>query len=359
MKIKLNRTKVLIAALCVVTVASVTCAGVVCSKYVNNRPTEYYWESLARKVSPNILMEYGDRGDEGFVRLKDVRTGKYTTPKLQHVFINEYDAEDSLVVFRTHDRLRGYLNVNTGKIIIPAQYNRAWNFSDGLAAVLKDGVVSFVNAEGEPAFPATFPIFYDDDYSEIAFQFHDGLCVMRTLDGKWGLINARGEWVVEPHYNSINAPVHGCRIVTDGSRYGLLNAEGKEILPVEYDFIRVASDERGFVLAKDGYAKEVDWNLQTLVPFVYDGLYELEYVGDRTHEYDETDGGYHRNVPTYWRYDIGKWSGVMDLDGNVIIPARYYMVRNVDDTRFEVEVTCGGDRILFNTKGQPIGKSAF
>ena len=32
------------------------------------------------------------------------------------------------------------------------------------------------------------------------------------------------------------------------------------------------------------------------------------------------------------------------------------MVRIVDDNLFEVEVTCGGDHILFNNKGEYVGK---
>ena len=64
-------------------------------------------------------------------------------------------------------------------------------------------------------------------------------------------------------------------------------------------------------------------------------------------------------VPKYWRYDVGTGSGVIDNEGNVIVPAKYYMVRIVDDTLFEVEVTCGGDRILFNNKGHYVGKSKF
>ena len=191
-------------------------------------------------------MVHGSRGQEDFVRLKDVRTDKFTTPKLQHIFINEFNTGDSLVVFRTFDRLRGYLNVNTGEIVIPAQYNRAWNFSEGLAGVLKDGIVSFIKEDGELAFDKTFPIYYDDDFCDIAFQFHHGLCVMKTMDDKWGLINTQGEWVVEPIYTTISAPRKGYRIVSDGKFYGLISEKGQVVLPLEYDFIRLSSNPAGF-----------------------------------------------------------------------------------------------------------------
>lgn len=349
--------KVLIVALCVLATAALAFSCLMAHIYYDKYHKDYYFENVARPISENILMIYGEEGYRNFVRLKDIRTGKFITPKLQHIFINDYNTDDSLVVFRTFDRLRGYLNVNTGEIIIPAQYNRAWNFSEGIAAVLKNGFISFIDSKGEPAFDTTFPIYYEDNYNDIAPQFHNGLCVMRSSENKWGLINTHGEWVVEPIYTDIHAPRFGYRIVSDGNKYGLLTMEGNIALPLEYDFIRPASDNNGFILAKDGIAKEVDKDLNVIIPFVHDGLYIIDYVDSyRSHSYEE-DGITKFIVPKYWRFDVGYGSGVIDLDGNVIIPAIYYMVRIVNDTLFEAEVSSGGERILINSKGQYVGKS--
>lgn len=352
--------KFFIVALCVLAFAATIFVGLLAHIHYEKEHKVSYWENQPQHVSPTILMVHGYHGMNGFVRLKDVQTGKFTTPELQHIFVNEYSAEDSLVVFRTFDRMRGYLNVNTGQIIIPAQYNRAWNFSEGIAGVLKDGEVSFINANGEPAFDKTFPIIYDDGYSEIAFQFHHGLCVMRTMDNKWGLINTQGEWVVEPVYTTISAPMFGYRIISDGAHYGLITMDGQLALPIQYDIIRVSSDDQGFFIAKDGYAKIVDKNLNTLVPFAYDGLYQLYYIHDyrSSEEYDD-NGNIKPFTPQYWRYDVGMGSGVIDRHGNIIIPAIYHMVRMVDDELFEVEVSYDGDRILFDRTGRCVGKSNF
>ena len=352
--------KALIIGLCLVGVAAFLFACLLCGIYYEKHYKIDYWEGWSNKISPAILLERGYVGMESFEQLKDIRTGKHTTPRLNHIFVNENNTEDSLVVFRTKDHLRGYLNINTGMIIIPAQYQRAWNFSEGVAAVYKEGVVSFIDANGEPAIPRTFPIRYDLDYDNIAFQFHDGLCVMRTMNNKWGLIDMQGEWLVEPVYNSIDAPVFGYRKVTDGKKYGLLTVSGKLALPLEYDEVRVASDQRGFILVKDGTAKEVDTQFNTLVPFVYDGLYKLGYVQDyRSDDYYDEKGNHHMETPKFWRYDIGVKSGVMDATGKVIIPAIYYMVYLVDDHLFQVEVECGGDRILFDHQGRYVGKASF
>ena len=317
---------------------------------------DYY--GLEKSVSEHITMVHGSKGGYHFCQLKDKRTGKFTTPKLSHIFLNEY-SDDSLVVFRSEDRLhRGYLNVNTGRIIIPAQYDRAWNFSEGLAAVIKEGTLSFINEQGEQAVPVTFPFRLDDNQFDHAFQFHQGLCVMVSWDHKWGLINTRGEWVVEPIYSEIIRPYFDYRIASDGTHYALLTASGKTILPLEYDIIRLSADNQGFFIAKDGYAKIVDKNLNTVVPFAHDGLYMLDYIHDyRSHDEYDQNGNVIPYTPVYWRYDIGMNSGVIDRYGNVIIPAKYYMVRMVDEDLFEVEISCGGERILFDRKGRYVGKA--
>ena len=351
--------KFLIIALCVIAIAGLIFSGLMCYIYYNKYQKISYWESRSDYVSEHIVLVHGYKGMESFEQLKDIRTNEFTTPRLDHVFVNTYNSEDSLVVFRTFDRLRGYLNVNTGMIVIPAQYQRAWNFSEGIAAVYKEGLVSFINSSGEPAFPATFSIRYDLNFDDAAFQFHDGFCVMRTMDNKWGLINAQGEWVVEPVYNSIDVPYNGYRRVYDGYHFGLLTPDGNLALPAIYDDIRRGADGEGWVLVKDGFACQVDSRLQVTMPFVHDGIHTLSYIDEYdTHEYyDEAAGEYktHKmSKPRFFRYDIGINSGVIDAHGKVIIPAIYYNVRIVNDDLFEAETTNGGERILINTQGQHV-----
>ena len=270
--------KIMIVALCVLALGSVTTAVFWASEWYAHRHRVIYWETPTRYISKHIQLVYGYHGNISFERLRDARTGEFTTPELNHVFINEYNSEDSLVVFRSFDHKRGYINVNTGKIVIPAQFNRAWNFYEGLAAVFVDGYVWFINENGEMAFKEVFPIVYDDDYNSIAFRFHHGLCVMRTMEGKWGMINTKGEWIVEPIYTVLSAPQLGSRIVGDGTHYGLLDLEGNIILPVEYDDIHLSNREGCLMLVKDGRAKLVNRELETVEPFVFDRTFLLSYV---------------------------------------------------------------------------------
>lgn len=353
-----NKTwkKVLIVSLACIGFGAAVFGVIAGCEYLTYR-TRGDYSGLEKRISEHITMVGGWKGGYSFCRLKDTRTGEFTTPKLNHVFLNEY-SDDSLVVYRTLDYQRGYINTQTGRIVIKAQYDRAWNFSEGLGAVVKEGEIIFLNEQGEKAFDATFPLSVDECQADFAFQFHDGLCTMIGTNRKWGMIDKQGQWVVEPVYNTISTPHFGYRIVLKGDLYGLLTIDGQTALATEYDVIRESLHYHGFYIGKDGYARIVDKDLKTVVPFAYDGLYRLDYI----HEYRSDDtyddnGNLIAHTPEYWRYDIGMYSGVIDRHGNVIIPAKYFMVRMVDENLFEVEVTCDGERILYDRQGRMVGKA--
>ena len=84
--------------------------------------------------------------EDGNVSVRDEATGKMTMKKVRIEWTQD-SANDSLSVFCS-DGLRGYYNAYTGRIVIPAKYRRAWVFSEGLAAVQKDGNIGFLDHSG-------------------------------------------------------------------------------------------------------------------------------------------------------------------------------------------------------------------
>ncbi len=339
--------KIMIVALSVLAISVGILASIILSLYVQDRRSRHY-------SPPDDMVWLSENIQEvchnGLVRLKDVRTGKYTTPKLKYIYHDD-ESSDSLLVFRDKNDKRGYINTRTGRIVIPAQYEHAWNFSEGLAAVYQDGYVSFLNTAGEPAFPQHFPVNYT---SCMAFVFHDGTCSMCSPEGQWGLIDMNGNWVLAPQYREIDRPYHGYRRFSDGKLYGLLNSQGKVVLPMQYDNIKRADDQNGFLLQREGIGQQVDFSLQVIRPFVHDGIHMLEYIDKYPSEISEDYAVVMSLEPQFFRYDVGYGSGVIDHNGNVIIPAKYYMVRLVNDHLFEVEVTPGGEHLLFDTNGNRV-----
>ena len=93
----------------------------------------------------------------------------------------------------------GYMD-ETGKIVVEPKYTEVyWTYSEGLAAVtltgeeaessfLKVGGWHFIDKDGNTVIEGPF---------EQTSYFSEGLCWVME-DGKWGLIDTSGQWVVEP-----------------------------------------------------------------------------------------------------------------------------------------------------------------
>ncbi len=346
--------KVLIVALCVLTVMATVIVCMLAVGYYNSyqQHKEYldgYYHANFMWLSENIVMEDGiasystPRHWAEYVRVRDVRTGKFTTPKLQRVYRNTR-TPDSLVVYFDLQGKRGYLNRFTGQITMPAQYDHAGNFCEDVGAVMKDGQLSFILTDGTPAFDKQFPTQLR---WEEGFMFHDNTCAVKDWSGKWGLINKQGEWLVAPQYNSIDAPYHGFRKVSNGTLFGLLDKDNHIVLPVEYNQIRRAFDGRGFVLVKDGRAWEVDYDMNTIEPFVCDQLYPL-YKGLMKDDDREEDYMCSEEYKRFYITNCG--CGVVDSKGNIVIPAQYYDIRMVNDNLLDVRTEIYGEHFLIPLK---------
>ena len=116
-----------------------------------------YWENEA--LSKNVRVH---GFNDGKYRVFNQANGEYTTGKLK--WVSKTSTGDSLAVYAVPGK-RGFLNVNTGEVVIDAEendYTKAWVFSEGLAAVMKDDKIGFINTKNEVVIPFQF------DYSAIS-----------------------------------------------------------------------------------------------------------------------------------------------------------------------------------------------
>ena len=265
-------------------------------------------------------------------RVYNTSTEKYKTPRISWVV--SAAENDSLGVYAIGDR-RGFINTKTGDVVIDAKandYEKAWVFSDGLAAVMKDGKVGFIDANNKLVIPFQF------DYSdkcrtyEIGYLFHDGYCVMTNKDGKFGLIDISGNWVVKPEYDELwNVCENGNRIVVNDGKHGVLDSCFKVLYPTEYFYIDVLSD--GFVLTKDGKKWQVDLEGNVVNPFLFDGSNYIEYPIS----YSDNNGVEYA-LSNYMEYYVNSNSGIMNrITGKPITPALYDDVYMMSDKLFKVQ----------------------
>ena len=267
---------------------------------------------------------------------------------------------DSLTVFFRRG-LRGYLNANTGKVVIPEQYRRAWVFSEGLAAVVNEsGKIGFINKDNEIVLP--FDNMYNSKNSA-DYLFRDGYCMMINDEGKCGMIDRSGHWTVEAVYDYIWAPHHGkYRIAILDGKYGVLDENLNLIFPLVYDRVEIADIESaGALLTKNGIKQQVAFDGTIIQPFVFDCTSDLYYTKRITPVVmpDGDGSSYLRTeavlLSDYLRYWIDGCCGVMHrTTGEVILPALYDDIDMPSSTLFEAELLNVDGSILFDLNGRRV-----
>lgn len=289
------------------------------------------------------------RFSKGYHPLYEQAFDRYTNEPLSDKFkwvatgSEEYD--DSLVVYADMKGRRGYINLHTGKMIIKGTYQHAWNFSEGLAAVTIDNKVGFINENGEFVIPCQFPV---SNYviQRFGFAFHDSTCVMTDKDDLCGIINRKGEWVLEPKYDCIWNPnsAHKRIYQTEG-KYGLLDVNGQIIIPAIYDDI--TDNGEYFRVIKDGIMSTMDYDLNIINPFVCTGTAAV-YIQNSEYDYDDGDES---EKTDYIKYYIWQREGIMDSHGKIIIPAKYYYIKMISEHLFKAQMYGTDDWIFIDTNG--------
>ena len=154
-------------------------------------------------------------------------------------------------------------------------YSAVTRFNDGVAyAVKPNGHIVAINKSGKPIFELT-----DADY---AFPFNDGVSVISTKDNSYGLINKNGKILIpaQNYFNMGPFGFNGMIRVSDGTKEGICSYDNKEIIPCEYDNIRINQfTGKTFIVSKyDSDYNEVygvvDMKNKEIIPIEYDKLVE-------------------------------------------------------------------------------------
>ena len=309
-----------------------------------------------RKVnSPTYLHDYNNQYVSPYVIYHDGYPGYLYNTTLGHRtatgihWICKSSDGDSLAVYCTNDEhKRGYVNRFTGEVVISAQYEKAWIFSEGVACVYNKGVLRFIDHKGNPAFDKSFPYTKCiDDYC-----FHHGLCLMSDGNGHMGLIGRDGEWKLKPEYGHIHYESKGYwMIVDDEERYGLLRDDGTSFLPCEYDEITVRNTGYISVRTQDHLDILFDSEGNVVNPCDYREIEQLEYLTD---EYDE-EGIRKSAIAHCLTYRSSDYHyGLMDRNGNMLTPPLYDQITAVSAGLYH----CEGDEgsVLLDDKGRETGE---
>lgn len=249
---------------------------------------------------------------DGKVTIKNSSTGKITIKDIKLDWTQE-STRDSLAVFCS-EKKRGYYNMYSGEIAIPAQYRRAWIFSEGLAAVQKNGMIGFIDHKGNTVIDFQFP-FHGNPLSE--FIFENGRCVVADTLGKCGVIDKHGKWLIEPEYDNVSV------------------------------FKEYA------IVSKAGVRMQVSFDGTVMNSFVLDDIKRLTYSAKERYENREGEIEYlEKEIDTgLFSYRVGGRCGLMDANCHRLTEPLYKSIRAVDKNMFRATLIDNYSEVILNAKG--------
>lgn len=218
--------------------------------------------------------------------------------------------EDSLILFSQGSKW-GYFSRNTGKVAIPARYSYAWRFSEGLAAVVKNDKIGFIDDKGNEVIDFRYP-YDEDDKLSMDLAFYNGYCGMRGENRMYGIINRHGEWMTRPEYDY------------------MLAFPSYVLVRKNYEYLRM--------ITYDG----------TVVhPYLYSDVEPLCY--------EETKGEETSRRPTdFYSYSEGMGYGLMDAKGKRLTKPMYLGIEAIGKELFLCEQQDGKGKVLVNGKGEVV-----
>ena len=222
----------------------------------------------------------------------------------------------------------GYVDYE-GIEVIPCQFQNGRLFSEGLAAVCKEGKWGYIDKSGKVVIDYT----YDDAYS-----FSEGLAHV-NIGGDNYYIDKNGKKVIKLQYDKFGFFADGMASVCRGDKWGYIDKSGKEVIPCIFDEANDYINGRA-VVKNNGKSGVINRTGDIIIPFVescsiyrqYDGLVVEERVGKfKGRLYYDSAGqeilskrgevvGYGDDVITFKKYDR---YGCVDKEDNILIPLQY------------------------------------
>ena len=248
---------------------------------------------------------------------------------------------DSLIVF-ARDGKRGFFNRLSGKTAIPAIFDAAWCFNDGVAGVCIGDSVFFIDHQGNRIYSRRFASVPGRSYTYHGsyFAFAD--------NGKIGLADRSGNTVVPAVYDDIIPMANRMWNVKADGKTGTANSEGQLIIPCEYKDIFIYPEGGIVVMADDNSKKRTDYNGTVTDDFVYDYTYTMDYLSDET----DKEGNRIQKPANLFAYSCNGHYGLIDRKGRPVTPPIYSSITAYSADLFECQIDNGGEYLIINEKGE-------
>ncbi len=216
----------------------------------------------------------------------------------------------------------------SGKTVVQFKYDNVKEFSEGLLNCSLNGKWGAIDSKGKVIIPFEYEDLFPKSDNLIGFKKNKKFGFINTnnkiviepkyddiinfseniagykLNGKWGIINKIGQKITEPLYDSLGAVKENKVLVSLNNKYGFIDNKGREVIPIVYDYANNFSDGMAII----GNLQEnnkllygfIDSKGTEVIPIIYDKVTNF------------TDG-----IASVYSIDSGI-SNYIDKDGNII-----------------------------------------
>lgn len=234
---------------------------------------------------------------------------------------------DGNSVFSTGGKY-GFMDIN-GREIVPSVYEGMWDFSNGRALVKQKGLYGYVDIYGKPVTPVEY---------EAAWPFKEGRARVH-MSGKCAYIDSSGKKITSFKFTQGSDFNQGLAIVSFDNKKGFINLNGDIVYSDECSFL--GNFRKGLSLkGKIGKYGMIDRSFNEIIPAIYDTIifshgnfiianqsgqkviYNMNGKVLAGKDYDEK----HPANAYFIRVNKGDKKGLMDKNGNEIVPCEYKYV---------------------------------
>lgn len=174
----------------------------------------------------------------GLYSIYNINTNNIITLNNNYTAIGPF--VNSLAFAINSNKLVGYINEKEETVIdFQYDYNNTESFTTyGLAVVGKDNLVGVINTDNEQVL--------DFNYLNINIINNNRFLVLDQDNNKY-IIDAKGNRITETDYDNIELTDYPnifivSKVSNNKTLYGIINSDGEEIIPVEYEDIKISDD---------------------------------------------------------------------------------------------------------------------
>jgi hypothetical protein len=206
-------------------------------------PAANYSEGLAPALDKNEQWGYMDR------------TGRVAVP-FQFKYAGAF--RDGIARVRIGDKF--FFIDKTGSRVTP-EFDGAFDFHEGLAAVIVDKGVGYIRRDGSFALPPHYQ-------SASGIDFSEGLAAIRVNE-KVGFMDRYGNVVIKADYDDVYAFSDGLAPVRKGDKWGYVDHGGNVVIAIKYEIGHMFSEGVASVRL-DGKWGYIDRTGQFVIPPTFD-----------------------------------------------------------------------------------------